>query len=900
MRRTIKSLGIGLLVAALIARGDVARAACDVPLVVSNTTGNANVLVILDTSGSMNTAVYADTYDPKVTYSGQFTSTKTYTVSAAGSYNPQHFKSTWPTTPSIFLVDSDVGEDGQYPGNYLNWAYFHATSAERTAMPAVTRIQAAKQAVNAMFGAITNCQFGVMVFNGSDGGTLISPIGTAVTTMQAQVNAARAASWTPLAETLVDALDYFKSTASDAPIQSACQKSFVIIVTDGFPTQDLDVPSYLQDYDGDGKDPGTCTSLGTGMPDSYNCSGYLDDVATYMYRNDLRPDMDGIQNVSTFSIGFSIDAPLLQSTADEGGGEYFNVKNVAELSTALGHTFSTIDARISAGAAVSVVSAEDRVDNRLFRARYESETWKGFVESYSLPFHSGDAPQWESGALLAARNPDTRTILTSTSGANTTAFTTSNASSLTSLLGAVDATEASGIIQYIRGTDATGARARGGWRLGDIVDAAPVMAGKPSAYNHFLGYSSFRSAHASRNEVLYVAANDGMLHCFDAGDGSELWGYVPKTQLGRLRDLMSPTYCHEYFVNLTPTVTDIYMGGAWKTVLIGGEERGGNGLFALDVTDPDPSLVRVLWDVDLPALKGSWNQPTLVRDRTSNSHVLAVGTGFSAASAQASLLALSPSTGAVLNTFSLGSAVAGNKTTKAVAIDKDFDGYDDLLYLGDLAGRLWRVDLRTNPWTVTMLFDAGRPIQAAPVVTVDQQDRPMIFFGTGKYLIGSDPANTDQQTYYGIIDDGSGATVSTSNLVNQSLSINAPNTGNRGWYLNLPSSGERITRTAALIAGTLYVPSFQPSAGACSGGGQSWLYSLDYKDGSAPSHANGSENNTTSGRSQTMGDGILADPSVDLVNEDILLQSSNAVVITQNISAGLKKLLVRSWRQKLN
>jgi Tfp pilus tip-associated adhesin PilY1 len=199
-----------------------------------------------------------------------------------------------------------------------------------------------------------------------------------------------------------------------------------------------------------------------------------------------------------------------------------------------------------------------------------------------------------------------------------------------------------------------------------------------------------------------------------------------------------------------------------------------------------------------------------------------------------------------------------------------------------------------------MLFNSGKPIQGNPVVTMDALGRPMIFFGTGRYLSGTDPAVTTTQTLYGIIDNGSSTAITAAQLVNQSTSINAVTSSHRGWYINLPNTGERITRQAALVAGTLYVPSFVPNTSNCGGAGQSWLWSVDYKDGSAPNHANGSENNTTAGRANAMGDGILADPTVDLINEDIILQSSNAVLLTQNINAGLQRLIVRSWRQKLN
>jgi hypothetical protein len=94
--------------------------------------------------------------------------------------------------------------------------------------------------------------------------------------------------------------------------------------------------------------------------------------------------------------------------------------------------------------------------------------------------------------------------------------------------------------------------------------------------------------------------------------------------------------------------------------------------------------------------------------------------------------------------------------------------------------------------------------------------------------------------------------------------------------------------------------SFIPDESACAGGGQSWLYSLDWKDGSAPDDAHGMSNQVTTGRVQSEGDGILADPSVDLLSESIILQSSNTVLLTESLGSSIKRLMVKSWRQKWN
>jgi type IV pilus assembly protein PilY1 len=883
MRRKLLTIGLWFAIAAGVGQATAAFAACQIPLVISQSSGDANVLIVLDNSGSMNEALQSSAYNPNTNWSGNFNRSSSYNISTSGNYTPRSFSGSWPSTPSAYLVTSDQGMPAIYYGNYLNWVYFHATAAQRAAIPTVTRIQAAKTAVNTVLAATTGCQFGLMDYqNGccTLSGVLVAPMGTSLATMQTTVNGLKAETWTPLASTLYSAMSYYSTTGGSAPITAACEQSFVIMVTDGLPTQDTNVPSWIRDTNRNGSK--------------------LDEVAQYMYRNDLRNDLAGIQNVATFVIGFNVDDGLLQSTADLGGGAYFSVTDGAGCAAALTSSFDIIQKRIAAGAAVSVVSSENRTDNRLFRARYESQTWRGFVEAFDLPYHSGTPALWEAGSLLSARDPNTRNILSSTTGTNTLALTVANESSFKTLLGAATDSSAIHIIQYARGTDLPSTRSRSGWVLGDIVDPAPLMVGAPKGFNNLSGYQAFRDANASRNEVLYVAANDGMLHCFDIENGSEEWAYVPKNQLVKLQDLMSPTYCHEFFLNMTPAAFDIPISGTWKTLLIGGDERGGNGLFALDVTNPDSAHVSVLWDVDLPTLHGSWNTPTLVHDQRRNTFDLCVGTGYMGTTSTAKLFVMNPANGSLIDSLSLGSSASVTKTTRAASLDMDLDGWDDLLYIADLGGHVWRVDMRTNPWSSSLLFSAGKPIQSSPVVTMNQQGQPMVFFGTGQFLTDSDPADTSQQTFYGVIDDGSGNTVAKSSLTNQTSTFQGITSGSKGWYMDLVNPGERIVKTAALVAGTIYVPSFLPNSAACTGGGQSWLYSLDYKDGSAPSNPNGTENNTTAGRVQSMGDGMLADPAVDLVNEQVLLQSSNAVLLTADITGGLKKLIVRSWRQKLN
>ncbi len=136
--------------------------------------------------------------------------------------------------------------------------------------------------------------------------------------------------------------------------------------------------------------------------------------------------------------------------------------------------------------------------------------------------------------------------------------------------------------------------------LGDIVDSDPVFVGKPrSAWPNTAPfptgsgqtYSDFSAANLSRAEMVYVGANDGMLHGFKASDGSEAIAYIPGTLYSSsdatsgLHYLTDPAYTHRFYVDMPSTVEDAYFntgsGAAWHTVLIGGERSGGKGIFAL-------------------------------------------------------------------------------------------------------------------------------------------------------------------------------------------------------------------------------------------------------------------------------------------------------------------------------
>jgi Tfp pilus tip-associated adhesin PilY1 len=151
--------------------------------------------------------------------------------------------------------------------------------------------------------------------------------------------------------------------------------------------------------------------------------------------------------------------------------------------------------------------------------------------------------------------------------------------------------------------------------LGDIVNSQPIYVGPPSSLSTNQAYADFTNAFKNRNGIVYVGANDGMLHGFDAGQGTpnaigsgnEQLAYVPRGLLGSLPMFADAGYMHRYWVDGSPfsgdaqTATSTYPGH-WATVLVGTLGAGGPGYFVLDVSKPGSfTASNVLLDTTDPA-----------------------------------------------------------------------------------------------------------------------------------------------------------------------------------------------------------------------------------------------------------------------------------------------------------
>jgi len=435
---------------------------------------------------------------------------------------------------------------------------------------------------------------------------------------------------------------------------------------------------------------------------------------------------------------------------------------------------------------------------------------------------TGGSILWDAGSLLASRSYSDRTIYTAYKPSGTlirTDFTEANVNAIKSLLADPNGDNA-GLIRFVRGENRT-------WKFGDVLHSSPVLLGPPSGDAVALGasYTSFMTTNAGRTPVIFVGANDGMLHCFDLATGAELWGFIPYNLLPKLKNMstLDPSgtrlYNHDYFVDGVPFVGDAYFGGAWHTVLVCGQGAGKgsttagglNYYFALDVTNPSNPLV--LWEAkDSTTMGETWSVPAFgqVVSGTTSYWVAFVGSGYDNDTARTVgnyFYIIRLDTGAILKKFAISADVNTSLSSKCsnpypniqacmpgspTAVDVNRDGKTDYVYATDLDGRVYRgtfTSTNINNWKLDAIYTdpLNYPIITRPAIFPDPTSGGLplkVIFGTG----GDDAAPADR--YYSLIaltDTGSKADVewylgnSTALGLAASLSAGTMGVGEKVW-----------------------------------------------------------------------------------------------------------------------
>lgn len=385
--------------------------------------------------------------------------------------------------------------------------------------------------------------------------------------------------------------------------------------------------------------------------------------------------------------------------------------------------------------------------------------------------------------------------------------------------------------------------------LGDITESAAVFVGAPN-FNYLEStYGTFKNEQVNRTHSVYVGANDGMLHAFDASNGNERWAYIPSMVLPNLWKLADTQYAdkHQNFVNGSITVSDICSSpcstaSGWKTILVGGLNQGGRGFYALNVTDA--ATPEWLWEFNETDMGYSFGNPVITKQKSDGKWVVLLTSGYNNTGV-GYLYVLDANSGAVLQKIStkVGTAdkQSGLAKISAFVARPSENNQAEFAYGGDLLGNVWRFKIdgagsASNPLKLASLTSSKAEVQA---ITARPElgkisGKTVVFIGTGKFLEATDLKTNAQQTLYAIKDDNVG-NFSRADLLSRSM-ISSEDTrtatksdsafekeDQKGWYIDLPDSGERQIVAAKLATGTLIVPTMVPSTEACGSNAYGWL-----------------------------------------------------------------------------
>ncbi len=600
-----------------------------------------------------------------------------------------------------------------------------------------------------------------------------------------------------------------------------------------------------------------------------------------------------------------------------GRGDLINATDAEEMTQAFSTLVSGILRASATQGGVSASTVSLTSGTKKFIPVFTTGQWSGNLIAAALDAKTGkelDSPLWQ----VETTDKDTKEELTNTLGPHAdrnifvgTGDTTPRAVPFkyadmsTALRDRVSTTDAANLINYLRGdrTYETGANdiyRKRAFVLGDIVNSNPTFVGpdidqgygKLANKTNADSYISYLGTKRARAEgLIFIGANDGMLHAFRESDGKEVFAYVPHAVMPQLHKLARKDYEHRYFVDGPTSQGDFQRpNGVWNTAVLVSAGAGAKSVFAINATTNKLRASSVMWEVHsgMAGFEEMGNVLAEVRmgRRNGGIHYAFFGNGYYSASGKAQLFVVDMNTGALVTV--LDTKAGDNNGLGGVELVLDDNNIVVGAYAGDLKGNLWKFDMRSsdpNDWKVSTnpVFKAKtstgavQPITASPLSIKHPQGGRVVVLGTGRFFDAADVTTKDVQTIYGVRDkeafadmnstsiDGVSTlikqelitkqdssrvvtafddTTSTHTVTYYEVSVNPINWSvNNGWYFNQPFSGQRMVYpVTSFVHGLAKVDTIAPesqSGDPCTAAtpGTGYNYIIDILTGGSPQGA---------------------------------------------------------------
>jgi type IV pilus assembly protein PilY1 len=775
--------------------------------------------------------------------------------------------------------------------NFATWYSYHRTRMKAAKAGASDAFKPLGNRVRVGYRSIWDrSNFDIPVGDGNDGrfvdnpddpGTPANEATTSRSTWYSRLHAADGSGRTPLKPALTAAGQYFGNTTATGPYgpqatasQYSCRQNFTILTTDGYWNEGTTSVGNADNSNGTTyTDPeGDTYGYTAAAPYRDSYSNTLADVAMHYWKTDLRTLTNNVptsagdpafwQHMVTFGISIGLsgnkgwssvgDVPANATWADpndtedadriddllhaavNGHGTFVSASSPSEFTAGLSQALAAIQQRTSSYSNVATNSVSLDAGSQVFNASYVSGIWTGKVTARAVS-KTGVSDTTREFTIPAWGS---RNVFTSNGLAGASFPTSTQEAALLRTGGPVDypVTGAQNA-NYLKGDGSLEERNSGLLRnrpttvLGDIVGSSP--------------------AYVKDTDTLYVGANDGMLHAFNATSGTELFAYVPGIiNFNHLSTLSRGDYSHKFFVD-GPIVVSNRNQTPSENILVGALGKGGKGVYSLNVGNPASATASSAFNWERSDTVGGHmglvlGKPILGRVPAGQTAVI-LGNGVNSTSEKAVLIVLNLDTGAVIQQIDtgVGSAAAPNGLSAPVGV-YDQDGKTiRYVYAGDMRGNVWKFDLN-GAGSATRLFTAVgpssnvQPISGGLAVAIHPVTKKRwVFFGTGRFLTTSDAetAGATTQSMYGFEDTGTtltrsdlearGAPVVSGNVRTFQAKATLP-TGRKGWYIDLTTSGgERIVQDAQVVNTFLITASMVPTGDACEADGTGYINALD-------------------------------------------------------------------------